>query len=263
MGIIKKVVSWGLPIEVNTDREIELYVDAVPDEPLRDGVLRIILMEEPISPAREFVNTQTDQYSHVLTYEKETLDNISKAVYFRAINPWVKTRDNYDKKFCVSTVVGWKNNPLLKGYSIRHELWRRQNEIKIPRDFYLSKGYFPDGREDDGAQRLGDSKEPLFDNQFHVAIENVAMYNYFSEKLIDCFVSNTIPIYYGTFNIDKYFNVDGIYIVRSVSDIIRACNSLTPETYQGKINAIKENKEIALSYNGYTDKLRETIENLL
>ena len=41
-----------------------------------------------------------------------------------------------------------------------------------------------------------DKTELFIDSMFHIAIENNKAINYFTEKLIDCFVSKTIPIYW-------------------------------------------------------------------
>ena len=32
---------------------------------------------------------------------------------------------------------------------------------------------------------------------FHIAIENVSQRSYFSEKLLDCFLTRTVPVYWG------------------------------------------------------------------
>ena len=45
---------------------------------------------------------------------------------------------------------------------------------------------------------------------YSVVIENDSTPNYFSEKLLDCFASKTIPIYLGTKSIHNYFDKKGI-----------------------------------------------------
>ena len=48
---------------------------------------------------------------------------------------------------------------------------------------------------------------------FHVAIENVRQPHYFTEKLLDCFLTNTMPIYWGCPNIGAYFDTSGMIII--------------------------------------------------
>jgi hypothetical protein len=44
-------------------------------------------------------------------------------------------------------------------------------------------------------------------------MENATYSNMFTEKITDCFMTGTIPIYYGISNIGDYFNTDGIIIL--------------------------------------------------
>jgi hypothetical protein len=74
------------------------------------------------------------------------------------------------------------------------------------------------------------------------------MNNYFSEKLMDCFTTETIPIYVGCPNIDKFFNIDGIIVAKDENDIIKICNSLDVDFYKSIEYSIKENKELCKKY---------------
>ena len=76
---------------------------------------------------------------------------------------------------------------------------------------------------------------------FSVAIENAKYDDYFTEKILDCFASGTIPIYYGTDNISNYFNSNGII---KLKDLI--FDDLTPDLYYSKMEFVKENFEKVL-----------------
>ena len=106
-------------------------------------------------------------------------------------------------------------------------------------------------------------KEPLFDSQFHIVIENETMLNMWSEKIIDCFQTKTIPIYVGCKNIENFFNIDGIIKVESVSDIILACNELTPTFYKSKEKALKENLKISNNYLSFDKQLINKLNEIL
>jgi hypothetical protein len=45
--------------------------------------------------------------------------------------------------------------------------------------------------------------------QYSLVIENSSQTHYFTEKLIDCLITKTIPIYYGCPNIADYFDTTG------------------------------------------------------
>ena len=55
-----------------------------------------------------------------------------------------------------------------------------------------------------------DNKINLFRKyQFSIVIENVAQNTWFTEKIIDCLITKTIPIYYGCPSISEYFDTTG------------------------------------------------------
>lgn len=56
-----------------------------------------------------------------------------------------------------------------------------------------------------GFNPVADKFEVLFPYQYSIAIENFSCNDYWTEKITDCFLSWTIPIYYGAKNINSYF----------------------------------------------------------
>jgi hypothetical protein len=107
------------------------------------------------------------------------------------------------------------------------------------------------------------SKAPMFDSMFHIAIENMSIKNMFTEKIIDCFYTKTVPVYYGCTNIGDYFNIDGILVVNDLEDIIAICNSLTPEHYQRMLPAIEDNYNRSLKKCVYDEQVKEIIMELI
>ena len=128
--------------------------------------------------------------------------------------------------------------------------------------------------------------DALADYAFSIAIENHESDHYFSEKVLDCFLSGTIPIYMGSKKINEYFNPDGIIFLSDLyksdengnilddflSEISWECShgkqkqltdkspitydsafdnlikSLSFEEYNKRIDAVKENFETAKKY---------------
>lgn len=88
----------------------------------------------------------------------------------------------------------------------------------------------------------------LEDYMFHVAIENEA--THFSEKLLDCFLTGTIPIYLGmpSADIKNIFNVDGILFFDTLEELEHALTLATPDYYNKRIPAIQENFITAQKY---------------
>ena len=61
-----------------------------------------------------------------------------------------------------------------------------------------------------GINEIKEKEEGLASYMFSVAIENCRRELTFTEKLLDCFLTGTIPIYYGATNIESIFDKRGI-----------------------------------------------------
>lgn len=92
-----------------------------------------------------------------------------------------------------------------------------------------------------GYNQLTDKSLGLKDYCFSFAIENATYSNMFTEKITDCFVTGTIPIYYGMNNINRFFNPEGIIFLDENFNF----DDLTFELYYEKMPHVKENFEIS------------------
>jgi hypothetical protein len=270
MKKVKFFYNYPIDICIETDKNIEVYIDQFNESPISDDVIRIIVLEEPKKcKAFYLVQNKPECYTYVLTFQEELLTNNPKARLLHFPNGWVKGYVSAQKQFCVSTVVGGKTDPEMLGYELRHNLWRNSNLITIPRDFYLSDATNPHYSEvtprldNSGAKILGSSKNPMFDSMFHIAIENTLIKNYFSEKLLDCFLTKTLPIYYGCINIGDYFNIEGIIVANNMTEIVEGCNRLTPEIYYRKLAAMEDNLNRAQQWINGKEQLKKGIIKLL
>jgi hypothetical protein len=97
--------------------------------------------------------------------------------------------------------------------------------------------------------------DALKDYMFSITMENEGPQHlfspdtdYFSEKLLDCFLTGTIPIYYGNKSIINYFDINGIILFEDSSSIDSIINNLSKELYLSKIQSIKNNFAIAHTY---------------
>ena len=55
--------------------------------------------------------------------------------------------------------------------------------------------------------------------KFSIAMENSEGDGYISEKIVDSFISGTIPIYYGDYNIDEYINPKSYILIKNEKNI--------------------------------------------
>ncbi len=262
---------YGYPINLDIDcnKPVDVYIDQFTFDPVPFDSLRIVILQEPWrEPLVTYAQRYRDRYTHILTYQEDILDSNPRARLFHFPNTWMKGYIPKQKEFSVSTVVGGKK--FMPGHTLRHDLWRNRDRITIPKKFYLSgnaKHSHSFVRFDEadytGQLVLGASKEPLFDSMFHVAIENCSIANYFSEKIIDCFQTRTIPIYYGCTNIGEYFNDNGIIQVKSIDEIIQVCNQLTPDYYERMLLILEDNFESSNKWCDQDEQLRNGIMQIL
>ncbi len=82
-------------------------------------------------------------------------------------------------------------------------------------------------------------------------------------RLIDCFQTKTVPIYYGCPNLGTYFNIEGVIMVRDVQEIINACNRLTPDTYNSMFPAIEDNYNRSFAWCNYEEMVKNIILKLV
>lgn len=118
----------------------------------------------------------------------------------------------------------------------------------------------------------------LCDYRFSIAMENGLDDAWITEKVLDCFATGTIPIYYGTRKLADYFNPDGIifltdYVPDLMSDdysptkAIEKWNSIheqfNEELYKSKQVAIEDNLERVKQIELPIDYIaKEVIQNL-
>jgi hypothetical protein len=255
--------NFGLSIDHNFNKQVEVWVDDFSGVENSSAEVKIFAQIEPneIMGLNQTIIEKSRFFDYVFTYETEVIKSINNAVLFEYGTKWIDI-DQYEfkeKEFSVSTVCGHK--VITKNHQLRQKLWYKQNNILMPKKFFLSR---LGGVENfNNNPILGEKKEPLFDSMFHICIENVTKENFFTEKLIDCFLCKSIPIYIGCPNINEYFNADGFFIVKDFNEVIELCNKLTPEDYYSRINIVEENRNKALNWFDYNQRLINKIEQII
>lgn len=92
-----------------------------------------------------------------------------------------------------------------------------------------------------------------------IAIENSSQKNYFTEKLIDCFVCNTLPIYWGCPNIFDFFPEKSIRKISNEDSIDEIINKINEPISYDEIEALKTAKYLVM----YKYNLWPTIEKAI
>ena len=164
-------------------------------------------------------------YNYVLTHEQFLIEKYKNFLYLPFCSDFTIQKESLPvKNKLVSMITSSKTTT--EGHKFRIETTKNV------------KGYDLFGR---GFKELQFKNEALEPYMFSIAIENSMSDYYWTEKVMDCFSTKTIPIYRGC-DLSKWFNSDGIIYFRTheeLQDIIN--NKLSKEFYESKISAIEEN----------------------
>lgn len=90
--------------------------------------------------------------------------------------------------------------------------------------------------------------EALKDYAFTICVQNSRVENYFSEALIDCFRTGTIPIYWGCTNISNFFDENGIIQFTNKQDLDTIIEGLSFDLYRSKLKSVYNNFLKAQNY---------------
>jgi hypothetical protein len=240
--------------------DFSLFIETPPQSQDELSPINIIFFQEPNEyfGLHDWVIKNKHLFNIILTQSDKVLNNCDNSVFTVWGNTWM-IPEMYNKDYTKEFKLAHLQGKLLKtyGHSLRHEVTARENEFSIPTKFYETYG---DRNNIDDA-RLG--KEFIFgDSQFGVVIENTSSRGYFTEKIVDCFLLKTIPIYWGCSNIGDYFDIDGIIMFNNVDDLIYKTNQLNENYYNNRKEIINKNWKLALEYVNFEQRLVDTITEI-
>lgn len=185
-----------------------------------------------------------EEFDLILTHHEHVLITYNKAVYFPIGGCWVDPKiENFNKTKNVSIIASEKTHTY--GQKLRHEIIRNFNL-----DVY-GRGY----------NKIDNKSTALFDYKFSVIIENCLSKYYFTEKLIDCFISKTIPIYFGAQDLPKEFDEKGIIRFNTIEEFNDLYNKFE-YVYENYLDFIEHNRIVALDYIVPEDRLVKILKLL-
>ena len=102
------------------------------------------------------------------------------------------------------------------------------------------------------------------DYMYNVAIENEQAKFYFTEKILDCFASMTVPVYFGATAIDEFFNPDGIIRIEepTIECVVNTIKQCSQKDYEARLEAIKDNYHRVQKYLSVDDYLTDNYMSL-
>ena len=146
-------------------------------------------------------------------FKRTTLINVLKSRYLN-----IKNKDFIEKrskvlnsqirnKFCAAVISNYESSDGFR--------------IKFIKELNKYKKVDMGGRFMNNIGNPVKNKIDFFSSyKFSIAMENSEGEGYISEKILDSFISGTIPIYYGGYNIDEFINPKSFILIRNEKDMI-------------------------------------------
>jgi hypothetical protein len=191
-----------------------------------------------------------NNFKYVFTHSYDLIDRHEKIKWVPANGTWICRPKVYEHKVNLISMIT-SGKAYCDGHRKRMAL---ANELRGRVDLF--------GR---GFSEIQFKEDGLATYMFSIAHENASYPGYFTEKILDCFATGTIPIYWGDPEIGRIFNTDGIIMLNETFKL----DSLTPDLYYSKIEAVKENCQIVkdnfimVEDYIYQNYFREPRDNLL
>jgi hypothetical protein len=216
------------------------------------------LEPEVIKPQEQYLIENHDKYTYIITYNENVLKACPNARRYFYGTTWIKpsiyeTHDTTRKRFQISHIAGSKKINNAPGHILRQIIHHSQPKLRdFPITFFRSGNQRPLIADHGGNPILGEEKTALFEKyQYAFVTENNRTPNYFTEKLIDCLLMKTIPIYYGAPNISSIFDTTGWILLEtgSIKEIQEKMATLRPTSYADSYSVVLKNYQTALSYN--------------
>ena len=225
-----KYISWnrnpGLPSQtIYTENHIQEC----------DGGIGWLIEPYDLMPHNyDYVLNNHNKFKQIWTHERLLTDRLANAKFVPFGGCWIDAPDYkvHPKTKMFSIIASGKR--VLTGHNLRHRIIE-DSEGKIDT---FGNGY----------TYIKDKIEGLKDYRYHFTIENCKRDYWFTEKLIDCFITGTIPIYWGCPSIGKFFNTNGMIIFDNLNDLKEKLKICSEEHYNSQIFAVRDNFVRAQKY---------------
>lgn len=217
------------------------------------------LMQEPyVRSVFDWMVEGHDQYAHVFTHHLDKKIAGEKYIRCQPTVPWhvnksygeLKNIAMPDKQKSISWITS--NKTAFLGHKVR------MNFLEV-----LRTRNFPIDLFGNGINYIEDKWDGLAPYRYSLAIENSSSADYWTEKLADCFLSWTVPIYYGCTNLEDYFPADSfvrIDINQPEAALETIAAMLAADNWEARLPALAEARKLALERHQFFPQIQNLIE---
>ncbi len=175
----------------------------------------------------EWIQTNNKLFDYVLTFDEDLISKGQNYLYYPHGRCWINNYEDLKKENKVSIIASSKN--FTEGHQLRHKVIDKFKDIEV-----FGYGYNPVENKEDSLSKY----------MYSVTIENCRQPGYWTEKIVDCFATKTIPIFWGDDAVSDFFDPEGIIYFNSQEELGEILEDL-------KVNgdAIFESKKAAVEKN--------------
>ena len=213
-----------------------------------------LLMSEPLIIHGKYYKNiwlLRHKFNYILCRYQQYADRYANVIQFAVVESWIDGGQLLwppIKTHNCSLIASEKTH--LVGHKLRHAVvdWVSTVQADV---HVMGRGYQPFELKQDG----------LLPYHYSVVIENFPEPDCFTEKLLDCMLCGTLPIYFGPKNIGDYFNLQGIICCESLADFqVAIITTATPPNELQRM-AMAENRQIALNYSNVKQRIVDAIRH--
>ena len=188
------------------------------------------------------------RFHRILTSDSLLLAQVPNSVFFPCGGSWVPQWQETDMtKHAMCSLIASKKKKQ-PGHKLRHELVRWSRETGQDVDV-MGRGYKP----------FTEKSEGLASFRYSIVIENTREKGYFTEKLIDALLCNTVPIYWGCPNIADFFDTKALVVCEDMADIQRAIKNMSESDYAFRLPALTAARDVAVGYMDFYERAAKTL----
>ncbi|MCX2717440.1 glycosyltransferase family 10 [Helicobacter sp. MIT 21-1697] len=194
-------------------------------------------------------------FKAVFTYSEKLLNELENAKFIPAAGLWYGQEKGCnialdDKVYQIkdkNVSMMCSNKIFCEMHKIRHSIAQKALQSQKVDVF----GKF------NGGVFLPHKADSLQKYRFQIVVENDCTAYYFTEKILDCFAAQCIPIYLGAREIHQFFNNEGIITFTPktpLEEILKICNE---KEYLTRLEAVLDNYQRVLKYQKGSDLFYE------
>lgn len=246
---INKYVEWEFG---NTPASKSCFITdlCLPDVYKAKGVKRKIawiLEPRAIHPqVYEWIEQNNRLFDFVLTFDTDLINRGENFLYYPHGRCWINGSPtvevetghgqyNLKKSKTCSIIASSKN--FTTGHQLRHKIIQsKYDDVDV-----FGYGYKP----------VESKRESLDEYRFSITIENSIQPGYWTEKIVDCFATQTIPIFWGDRSIAEHFDENGILFFNDMNELEEILNQISEngqEMYESRRQAIRRNYYLVEQY---------------